>query len=165
MNELKHVPDFEGYFVSVNGEVFSNRRGGKLRQLKPWPNKGYPSILAQVNKKPKVLKIHRAVLFAWLGPCPERMQCRHLDGDPSNNQLKNLTWGTAEENYADRVCHGTDNRGEKHKQAKLTNQNVIEIRKRAIRGETYSSIARDFPVSRYSVTRAAKRQGWLCVDD
>ena len=35
------------------------------------------------------------------------MLCRHLDGNPHNNRLDNIVWGTVVENEADKVRHGT----------------------------------------------------------
>jgi plasmid maintenance system antidote protein VapI len=62
------------------------------------------------------------------------MECRHLDGDPMNNRVENLTWGTRAENMHDRTRHGTDNGGERNQWAKLTNDQVVEIRERYIAG-------------------------------
>jgi len=76
--------------------------------------------------------IHRLVLFAFVGPPPsEKHECCHNDGDPSNNNLSNLRWGTKKENQADRKVHGTlsVNVGISNGQAKLAESNVREIRK------------------------------------
>lgn len=51
--------------------------------------------------------VHRIVLLAFVGPCPEGYECRHLDGDRTNNRLSNLKWGTAAENTQDKIAHGT----------------------------------------------------------
>jgi hypothetical protein len=34
------------------------------------------------------------------------MECRHLDGNPTNNTPENLAWGTHAENCMDTVRHG-----------------------------------------------------------
>lgn len=52
--------------------------------------------------------VHRLVLEAFVGPCPEGMETRHLNGDRVDNRLENLTWGTPFENAMDRQLHGTD---------------------------------------------------------
>lgn len=51
--------------------------------------------------------IHRLVLEMFIGPCPDGMECRHLDGNPLNNRLDNLRWGTHLENMEDRRRHGS----------------------------------------------------------
>jgi len=42
-----------------------------------------------------------------VGPCPEGHVTRHLNGDPTDNRLENLRWGTRSENQRDSVKHGT----------------------------------------------------------
>ncbi len=51
--------------------------------------------------------VHQLVLETFVGPCPKNMETRHLDGNPANNRLENLKWGTLLENVADAVRHGT----------------------------------------------------------
>ncbi|MGC5028163.1 NUMOD4 motif-containing HNH endonuclease [Tsukamurella sp. DT100] len=52
-------------------------------------------------------KVHVLVAAAFYGPRPEGMETRHLDGDPTNNRVENLRYGTRSENHLDRVLHGT----------------------------------------------------------
>lgn len=59
------------------------------------------------NSKKMTAKVHQLVLEAFVGPRPEGMVTRHLNGDPSDNRLTNLAWGTHAENNADTVQHGT----------------------------------------------------------
>jgi hypothetical protein len=68
------------------------------------------------------------VLEAFIGPRPENCEVRHLDGDPSNNRLDNLAWGTKAENQADKVRHGTILRGTANPASKLTEADVLAIR-------------------------------------
>src|SRR6266700_5008781 len=73
--------------------------------------------------------VHRLVLEAFVGPCPEGMECRHFpDRDPTNNRLDNLSWDTEQVNQLDRIEHGTDVRGEKHPGHKLSTEEVSRIR-------------------------------------
>ncbi len=55
----------------------------------------------------KQVYVHQLVLGAFVGPCPIGMECRHLDGNPSNNFLSNLRWGTHLENMEDMRRHGS----------------------------------------------------------
>jgi NUMOD4 motif/HNH endonuclease len=71
------------------------------------------------------LRVHTLVLMAFLGPCPPGMECRHLNGNPADNRLINLVWGTHWDNLEDRREHGTMIEGERHTQAKLTKWNVL----------------------------------------
>jgi hypothetical protein len=50
-----------------------------------------------------------------------------LDGNPANNNVENLAWGTAKENAHDRKLHGTQKYGGGMRLAKLTEDEVREI--------------------------------------
>lgn len=52
------------------------------------------------------LKLHRLMLTVFDRPATTGEQCRHIDGDPSNNHIKNLKWGSYKENWNDRKLHG-----------------------------------------------------------
>jgi len=45
------------------------------------------------------------VTEAFIGPYPPGQETRHLDGDPLNNSVGNLCYGTRAENMQDRVRH------------------------------------------------------------
>ena len=60
---------------------------------------------------------------------------------------RHLRWATPKENQADRLAHGTDHRGEKHKLAKLTNDAVRVIKVRLASGERRSRLAAQYGVS------------------
>jgi hypothetical protein len=51
--------------------------------------------------------VHVIVAEAFIGPRPAGMETRHIDGDPSNNRLENLEYGTRSENAEDSKRHGT----------------------------------------------------------
>jgi hypothetical protein len=51
--------------------------------------------------------LHKLVTAAFFGERPEGLVVRHLDGNPSNNAVTNLTYGTYSENNDDSVAHGT----------------------------------------------------------
>lgn len=52
--------------------------------------------------------VHRLVMESFVGPCPAGLEVRHLDGDPSNNRIGNLKYGTRSENVRDSIAHGTN---------------------------------------------------------
>jgi len=112
MIEMKSIPWFPGYQITKDGRVWSEPRCGSGcpslgRWLKPQLKKqGYYKVtLGKIGKRYS-LYIHRLVLETFVGPCPDGMECRHLDGNPRNNNLNNLRWGTRSENGKDTVKHG-----------------------------------------------------------
>ena len=71
--------------------------------------------------------VHHLVMLAFVGPCPEGQEIRHLDGDAANSVLTNLVYGSHPENINDAVGHGTHfNAGKTHcpKRHKYTPENT-----------------------------------------
>jgi HNH endonuclease/NUMOD4 motif-containing protein len=105
------VVGFEGYYkVSDLGRVWSVPRrnprnnvryGGKI--LKPDKmSAGHLRVSLHIGNKVYRRFVHRLVLGAFVGECPEGMQVRHLNGNPADNRLENLIYGTFAENMKDR---------------------------------------------------------------
>ena len=120
MNEesYKEIDGLPGYLVGNQGSVLSVRRAvpvtsGGTRTIGGLPLKqfadgaGYLRVNLSKGGKQRQHLVHRLVLTAFVGPCPDGMETRHLNGDPSDNRIENLVWGTAKENAADRISHGT----------------------------------------------------------
>jgi len=91
------IPDRHGYEVSTKGRVWDRYRDRLVSQRAD--PKGYAIALDT--------GVHRLVARAFYGPRPEGLVVRHLDGNPQNNCLENLTYGTHSENLLDQVRHGT----------------------------------------------------------
>ena len=113
--QWKPVPDYEGiYEVSDQGNVRSldridaagNRRLGRARKPVTKPS-GYLKVDLSRDAVERGYFVHRLVLTAFVGPAPDGMETRHGDGDPTNNALSNLSWGTHAANISDQVTHGT----------------------------------------------------------
>lgn len=112
--EWRQIAGYPGYLVSSHGRVVSTRRwrGQTNRELVgALTQHNYRSVqLCRQGDRPKRHLVHVLVAEAFLGPRPVDMpHTRHLDGDPLNNAVWNLLFGTASENAHDRVQHGTHN--------------------------------------------------------
>lgn len=125
----------------------------------------YPTVTLRRDGTSITRNVHVLVLTAFVGPCPTGMQCRHLDGNPRNNTLSNLRWGTRAENNADTTRHGRAgrNRGERHARAVLTAETVTAIRQRVAAGESQRSVARAFGIGQPHVSRLARGARWAHV--
>ena len=167
--------DFLGYpkyRVGDDGSVWSrcNNRWGigtwKKRTLEIRPDGRLCTDLWNAGIHQKFL-VHRLVLLAFVGPCPDGMEACHFpDRDPANCNVGNLIWGTHTENQHHRKIHGTDNQGSKHGMSKLTEEVALEIRKRAVKGlnqwnrGNFDVLAKEFGVSARTIARIACNAGW-----
>lgn len=73
--------------------------------LKPWKSNGLGHLKVGLGERRREW-LHRVICLAFYGPCPADMEVRHLDGDPANNRVDNLRYGTHSENMHNRVRHG-----------------------------------------------------------
>lgn len=105
------------------------------------------------------------VLETFVGPCPAEHEAAHNDGSRTNNALSNLRWDTRPGNMADKIDHGTvpDFKGERHPNSVITEDDVREIRRSVLAGETKASIARRLGVSRSNVSLIALGKAWAHV--
>ena len=169
MDDLfRPINEYPGYRVSINGGIQSSwtRRGGlcsiggSWRPLQPIERHGYLTVnLTLGGGKKTALRIHRLVLEAFVGPCSEGMVCCHNDGNPSNNRLENLRFDTHKGNSDDAVRHGTKARGTALK-SKLSEADVIEIRRLRAEGHTMRSLAERFCVSESNVKAILRGLSW-----
>jgi hypothetical protein len=113
-----------------------------------------------VDGKRSQTYIHHLILTTFVGPMPEGLEACHGDGDPANNSLSNLRWGTRASNAADRVEHGTATIGAQHPMARLTEQDVLALRRRHAEGASATELAAEFNVSRMTAFRAATGRSW-----
>lgn len=113
----------------------------------------------------KKVYAHRWICEQFHGepPTPEH-EAAHSCGVRGCVNGKHLRWATTSENHADKVIHGTDGRGERCATAKLTRAQVREIRRRISSGETYVSIADDFPVGERAIGAIGRRNRWGWLD-
>jgi hypothetical protein len=169
----KTIPGFpEHYEVSDDGQVRTWLvRGSKKVSDNPtamvgWFMHGYPAVLLRdVHGKRKCVRVHQAVLLAFVGPCPPGQEARHLDGSRTNNRLDNLKWGTPKENSDDKREHGTMVTGEQTVTAKLQASDVVAIRALLRRGYGLDFIGSMFDISKRMVARIRDGLSWDEVSD
>jgi hypothetical protein len=109
----KPVPGYEGYYeVSTLGRVRSlerwarNRRTQEVIMRARAKHDGHMQIILRRDGAAKTFLVHRLVLLAFVDGGMPGEEVLHRDGDPSNNALYNLRWGTKSENMLDQVRHG-----------------------------------------------------------
>lgn len=163
------VVGWEGrYQVSNRGRVrsFCQRGPGEIKKAQPHVLKAHPNrkgYLKVVLSRPgqRLTKMnHLLVLETFVGPRPQGMETRHLNGNKEDDRLENLAWGTALENQEDRRRHGTMPEGESHPRAKLTANEVQGLRRLCESGTSVAEAARRLGVNLPSAYAVCSRRQW-----
>lgn len=102
------IPDFEGYFITDNGDVYSvipkgsrKRFGAKPHKLKPRPGKnGYMRVYMRRTSTGKRCDqyIHQLVANEFLLKPKGKDTVNHKNFDKTKNDSSNLEWLTIQEN-------------------------------------------------------------------
>lgn len=157
---------FPGYQVSECGDL---RRISTMTRIKGHLNfDGYPSYhLKDHDRCSREVQAHTLVAEAFLGPKPgEDFQVCHRNGSRLNCHFSNLRWGTSLQNHDDRRHHGTGPLGEKNPKAKLSEDQVRDLRiryrriKDGISTERMSDLDYEFGLCRSSIIKVAKGKSW-----
>ena len=112
------VVGYEGYYeVSRVGEVRRIAPGQGARPgliLRPGTDPtGHKRVSLTADRKKQTRKVHRLVLEAFVGPCPDGMEGCHENDIAGDNRLDNLRWDTRRANRLDCVRNGGDHNASK----------------------------------------------------
>lgn len=166
----KDIPGYPGYEVSEFGNVRSywKENGRKpatitntfkmLKHTYHYRGRAYAHITK--DKVCHNFAVHRIVLLAFIGPCPDGMVGCHNDGNHLNNHISNLRWDTPKSNWNDRRLHGVACIGEKSGSAKLTNDEVIAIRVMSSKGISYKCLADIFGIHKKNIALITRNLQW-----
>jgi hypothetical protein len=116
------------------------------------------------SKPRRWYKAHRFSYELHVGPIPEGLYvCHHCDNPPCVNPA-HLFLGDARANNDDRDQKGRGKlargAGGQHPRARLSQQEVDEIRSRHAAGETQVALARAFGLSQGHISRLVNRSQW-----
>lgn len=175
--DFRPIPGFEGHYeVNEVGDIRSvermiQRRGappmfvsGKM--LRPFDGDGYLFVkLNRPGRTAKTFAVHRAVALAFLGKPIGRNCVNHLDGNKQNNHPSNLEWTTQSQNmkhaWANGLCRGVKKElGDRHHAAKLTNDQVVEARRRYGAGERAKALAEEYGLTRTAMHSMLTGKTW-----
>jgi len=97
------------------------------------------------------------------GPNPGGLVVAHSCGRPNCVNPRHLRWATITENAHDKEGHGTVVYGVKHPNARLTEDDVREIRASWEAGVTFSDIARHYGIHRVHARNIVRLKVWARV--
>jgi len=139
------ISDF-GRIISIDG------RYKGIRFLHPHlETLGYYNAQLRMAPYNRKCRVHELVgeHFCEMKVTAERMTWNHIDGIKTNNFYKNLEYISAGDNSRHAVAIGLhDIKGQKHHHAKLTENDVREIRLLSKTGLTHNQISEKFGICR-----------------
>lgn len=175
--EWRVVQDFPDYEVSSEGVI--RRLVASRRKPRHYPagyvicqtwaqthaKSGHGYLVVKLSHgthfRQKTKHVHHVVCEAFHGPRPSPAhEAAHGDRDTRNNRENNLRWATSLENQRDRDAHGTNNVGEAHGRAKLTDATASEAIALLAAGHKGREIARRLGVSDSIISVIKNGKSW-----
>ena len=155
------------YLISSHGKVvsLSYSRTGQQRLLRPTSPHRYPSVSLHNEAGTTQVGVNRLVARHFLPP-PTEERFQHLipkDGNHLNLRAENLQWVDQRERKDRAVLERFHRCGARNANSKLTPALVREIRALAAQGKNYQQLARQFGVSRPTVSLLVRRLTWQTV--
>lgn len=161
----KNISGYEGlYWVSNLGRIKSKR---KLLKQSNRNKFGYKVVSLSKNNVVSSVSVHRLVASYFVPNQENKPQVGHLDNNPANNRADNLEWNTQGENLKYCFeCGNRSNKGEKSPIHKITEKDVLYIRKHYQRGNrkkgsgNSKELAKKFGICPRSISDIVCRRSW-----
>lgn len=175
--EWEPVRSFEDFYeVSSLGRVRSldrtiTRRDGATKRFKgrilssAKHNSGYRSVTLAKEGVNKSFLVHRLVAEAFLPRAPYHEEVNHKDGNKTNNAVENLEWCSRSENIQHSIKIGLFTKlvGSQKPASKLTERDVVEIRRHLESGMLVREVAARFGVSTAPISCIKHGKAWTHV--
>lgn len=136
------------------GEMFTRTVKGRILKPGKFCKTGHLSVVLGRGTAGK--PVHQLIMLTFVGPCPNGQEVLHNNGDPADNRLSNLRYGTRTENILDVYQQGGRWR-------KLTAEDAKNIRERLEKGESGRSLAREYGVSESTISAVKTRRTFWWV--
>jgi len=134
----------------------------KLSQSKD--RNGYLYVSVKIDKRRPKFSCHRIIAKAFVSGFQDGLHINHINGVKTDNRPENLEWVTNQENVSHAWKTGlVDLKGENAPGHKLTQKQVIEIRKAIRLGITANSLAIIAGVSPSTIYLIEKGKRWASL--
>jgi len=160
----KPVVDCEGlYAISDSGKVrreVSKTRAKAGTMLKGYIDRdGYANVGVSVHGKPKLIRVHRAVFTAFVGPIPQGFVINHKDGNKLHNAVSNLEAVSNRDN----ILHAYAVLNRSPTGNKIHESDVISIREKHADGIAMKNLAKKYGLSHTAIMLIVRGKTWKRV--
>lgn len=157
----KQIPMFPTYAASNLGRIKSIKKDRVLKQEKNDKLRDYQKVSISYKNKSYTKKVARLIWAAFKGgECPETIN--HIDGNPKNNNIKNLECISNRENCRKKhIYTKTINKYD------LTDDKKRQIQEEYLQGSTPYSLSLKYNIPSNYLYTTFKRGSWkhLCWKD
>jgi hypothetical protein len=167
--ETRPIPSTIGYAASRCGKILSYHRLEPFELKQANHRQGYKAVSVKTTQGIKTRLVHRLIMEAWIGPCPEGCVTNHKNGIKQDNRLENLEYCTQSENMAHSYGYGLSpkpptTRGSECRLSKLTEEKVLAIRASTDRKPGYlKRLAAMYEVTAPTVSKILLRHTWTHI--
>lgn len=173
--EWKDIEGYEGlYQISNLGFVKTLERKKKVGHINTCivpekilnrnkSRKGYLQVTLSKNGKLDSYRISRLVAQHFIPNTENKPQVNHIDGNKDNNDITNLEWVTNDENISHAIKNGlyNSNIGENSHYAKLTRQQVEEIKQLRNQGWKIKDLGNKYNITGTTISRITTGKNWV----
>lgn len=156
----KPIEEFPDYAVSSHGRVYSFKND--LILTPRLDSAGYYKLSIYRDAKRYTRLVSRLVAITFLGPPPsDKHEADHINAVRTDNRPENLRWLSKKENLRRRDMSEIA-RGESQGLAKLTEEQVKQIRRRYAIGPkvTQTELAKEYGVDQSIISDIVNRKTW-----
>lgn len=123
---------------------------------------GYKQLAVRYNRKRFIFYVHRLVAKYFIDNPDNKVEVNHKNAVKSDNKVSNLEWLTINENRTHAKENNLICKGERSRQAKLTESIVLDIRKRHSENPNINKLAlsREFGVKDTTIHKIINRERW-----
>lgn len=155
--------DYHGYMVSNTGLI--KGLDGKVMKVNPRVTLHDRAALDLIVNGTRSRKsVGDIILTSFVSNRPAGYEVCHKDGNPMNNNLLNLYWGTSQQNSDDAKLHGRLLRATRNRSnRKMTQEKLDELREELSKGYYIgfdSDMAKRFNVSRTLIGQIRRGKRW-----
>ncbi len=163
MENWKKIEGYEKYSVSDFGRIRNDKTGRIMKT--PCGKNGYARLMLYNDMGGSCKTVHKLVVKTFIPNTENKEQINHIDGNKMNNNVTNLEWVSPSENIRHSFVNGLSKgpKGEINGQCKLTEVEVLEIRRLRKEGWKQNEIARKFNVVQGQISYIVNKKSWVHV--